>query len=169
MIRGGRRRWQILANFGKLLMTQDQTWWGEDVSGSENGASRYLGFPRGRKELDSGTPLDRSSIHPSPDCAGLGLRTVRGERADHESSAGLLLDNSAHSLVALSGCDVSTCCTQRISKDNDAPRVTHRPLNQPDPVRICIEVPTIGSVVARTRSGPGRRAVELCTKFCHET
>jgi hypothetical protein len=32
------RRKKEMANFGKLLMTQDQTWWGGDVSGSENGA-----------------------------------------------------------------------------------------------------------------------------------
>ncbi|PMD27613.1 hypothetical protein NA56DRAFT_140811 [Hyaloscypha hepaticicola] len=117
------------------------------------GTSRYLGFPRGRKELDSGhhfPPFPFLTAHPSiTRLRWTGLDCARGERADHESSAGLPLDNSTHSLVALRGCDVSTCCTQRISKGNDAPRVTHRPLNQPDPVRICIEVPTIGSVVAR--------------------
>ena len=123
-------------------------------------ASRYLGFPRGRKELDSGHPFPLQPFPPSspffslPDRSSIarlrpGIDCERGEKADHESSAGLLLANSAHDLVALSGCDVSTCCTQRISKDNDAPRVTRRALNQPDPVRICIEVPTIGSTVAR--------------------
>jgi hypothetical protein len=163
--RGGRRRrrrrWQLLEivdDTRPKLVGRKMCQW------SDNGAvrcvaSRYLGFPRGRKELDSGTPLPFPlqpsplppppflTAHPSPDCAGIDCE--RGEKADHESSAGLLLANSAHGLVALSGCDVSTCCTQRISKDNDAPQVTRRALNQPDPVRICIEVPTIGSTVAR--------------------
>jgi hypothetical protein len=93
-------------------------------------SSRYLSFPGGGEDLLDSRPLpDRSSIHhrTALDCPGL------RKGGDHEPSSGLLLDNSAQSFVALRGCDVSTCCTQRILKDNDAPQVTRRALKAARP------------------------------------
>ncbi|PMD65213.1 uncharacterized protein K444DRAFT_174184 [Hyaloscypha bicolor E] len=154
--RGRRRRRQITA---KLLMTQTPSGVEEMCQLVRERCCSLSKLAPERKSSSAGSTASFLTAHASPGGA-------KGEITSHQRDCYWTIPCSA--FVALVGCYVSTCGTQRVSTDDHGQRVTRRALTSQ----------ALSESVSKCRRwegiheqgfGPPAGAVRRCIELCHET